>query len=101
MFTISCSLYESDAREFLKEQGFEFSATNKASISSLANKHCFQTANSSQEPEWENNNSSEQEIINYYDSSYSCSFVKTNPNSWKASDYPILQEIVESYTAQL
>ena len=92
----SCSIYESDARKFLRERGFELTNSAKSN-QQLSQKHCFQTSSTNILPEWENVENSEKYIIRYYDTSFSCTFEKTKPLHWSEEELNLIEEIVAYY----
>ena len=99
IFLNSCSAYESDARKYLRERGFELTNSVKNNKVQLAEQHCFQVALNTAEPEWENLETPEKHIIRYYDASFSCTFERTKPKTWKEAELILIEEIVNHYSS--
>ncbi|MCB9026850.1 MAG: hypothetical protein H6625_11065 [Bdellovibrionaceae bacterium] len=97
---ISCTMYESDARKYLREQGFEFSAKAKASQLQLSQKHCYKKLSYSPS-QWENSETDIKYTIHYIDTTFSCTFEKTKPSFWSEEEYSLISKIVEYYISNL
>lgn len=96
----SCSLYESDARKFLRERGLEFSNQAQANLFELSEKHCSDHEDHLAKPNWLEVETADKYIIVYTNHFFKCTFEKTQPSYWQEQELEQLREIVQ-YRKQL
>lgn len=111
-------MYESEARKFLRDQGFVYSRTEKANLTLQAQKHCFSSPNTTQKTEqnidpelqlqnqetmddgWNYFSNSLANTIQYSSSEFTCLFNFPQPQVWSNNDISDIKEIVAAYSQQ-
>ena len=104
----SCSLYESEARKFIREQGLEFAAENVNSLSLSSKKHCqIKYSQFSHSPlPWLEEDTANGYMVTCNDLSNAtlvlrqCRFLEPRTKSFTDLDYEVMNEVC-SYFFQL
>ena len=96
-YLAACSVYESDARKFIREQGLEFKAQTSATTNELAMKHCKTVFSSLVERQYETIETDNKFIVTYNSPQFRCDFERTKPQGFSPSDYDLISTIVEAY----
>ena len=104
----SCSLYESDSRKFIKEQGLEFAADNRFSISTYSQKHC-RTLDGNKtkqaQEEWIEQNVQHKVQLDFYHynselaQTQFCRFLSQQETGFTSDDYQLIEEICDYYVS--